>query len=273
MLLIVLLESTAQRFSHASVAGLQPVLNSTRQRDSAQTVQKCASLCAGYGMPWAGLQASTDCYCSYEDPLADAVRAPDAECTASCGGESTTVCGRQWVQEEDAQWGWSARSSIYNILDMSKAGASDAALFKWEVPACSGAGGTKNPIYLGGHAYTNSRGEHGGSFVGNVANLGLFDDALAAQAVDCVYRQNQRALGSCRPPGAMWRTTFWNSFQDGTLRGWEATGSSATGRGDTPWAGVQLSGFVAYVEGVGLDFTGKSIDRDMIGASKDFRSP
>jgi hypothetical protein len=52
--------------------------------------------------------------------------------------------------------------------------------------------GLKNPVYLGGHAYVNRRGEHAGGFLGNVANLGLFDDAIDGAAIDCLYRQVSR---------------------------------------------------------------------------------
>ena len=98
---------------------LQDYINSTRVRDTAQTVTKCASICASYSLPYAGLQSATECYCSAADPTISADEADEAECASSCGGESTTACGRNWVAD-DSQWGYTARTSIYHIEDMSK---------------------------------------------------------------------------------------------------------------------------------------------------------
>ena len=55
--------------------------------------------------------------------------------------------------------------------------------------------GLKNPVYLGGHAHVNRRGEHAGGFLGNAANLGPFDDAIDGAAIDCRYRQVSTGSG------------------------------------------------------------------------------
>jgi hypothetical protein len=105
-----------------------------------------------------------------------------------------------------------------------------------------------------------------------MANLGLFDDALEEQAIDCLYRQNQRTLGSCRPPTSMWRTTYFNAFTDGTLESYGGSDTSTWQMDGEIWKGVTLAGFVSYVDGVGLDFTGMGIDRDFVGNSTSSRT-
>ena len=166
---------------------------------------------------------------SLTSPSALQVQRADEDCSRSCGGDSTMTCG-----------GGDA-NSVYQITDQSK---------PWEAAQYSGvANGPKNPIYIGGHAYVNRRGEHGGSFLGNVANLGLFDRDISEVEVDCLFRQGEKKIGSCRKPDDMWNQVFWNSFTDGTLD------SYATDR-TAPWPGVMLSDGVVVADQVGLDFTG-----------------
>ena len=64
--------------------------------DPAMTVAKCTSFCAAAGLPWAGLEWSTECWCG----KALAVGLQDAsdpgcamQCNMACGGASREVCG------------------------------------------------------------------------------------------------------------------------------------------------------------------------------------
>eukprot|EP01050_Picozoa_sp_SAG11_P049490 SAG11_NODE_27068_length_337_cov_0.924370_1_plen_90_part_01 len=79
-----------------------------------------------------------------------------------------------------------------------------------------GSGPEASPIYLGGHA-PDQRGSTEGGFVGNMADLFIFDAAPTDEEVDCMYRAQSYNIGSCRAPDSMWRTSLWESFTGDTL--------------------------------------------------------
>ena len=80
-----------------------------------------------------------------------------------------------------------------------------------------GRGPKSNPIYLGGHAPRREGDDSGGSFVGNMANLFIFDAAPTEEEVGCMFRAQSYSIGSCRAPDTMWRKSFWESFTGDTL--------------------------------------------------------
>lgn len=174
-------------------------MNRSAYEMEALTVPACASFCADRNFQYVGLEWSTECYCSNSMPASPL---DDSSCARSCGGDSTMRCGGGYAL------------SVYEVTNTDKI----EERYAWESEAYTGrANGAKNPIYLGGHAYLNRRNDHGGSFVGNVANLGLFDRAITGKEADCLFRQGERKIGSCRAPGEMWGQTFWNAFTDGVL--------------------------------------------------------
>ena len=67
----------------------------------------------------------------------------------------------------------------------------------WE--ALSAPVGMATPMYLGGHASFRPGDEHSGNFVGNIADLGLFNRGVDDDEMDCLFRQTKRSLGACSP--------------------------------------------------------------------------
>lgn len=56
------------------------------------TVEACVEACAAEGLPFAGVEYSSECFCG-ESLKSSAVRAPAADCYLPCSGNRTEVCG------------------------------------------------------------------------------------------------------------------------------------------------------------------------------------
>ena len=70
----------------------------------------------------------------------------------------------------------------------------------WELKDMStgsivGSGPPTSKIYLGGHEPNRWRNSASGNFVGNIANLMIFDRVPKEDDVDCMYRSQASKIG------------------------------------------------------------------------------
>lgn len=61
--------------------------------DDTMTVAKCEAKCAGY--TYYGLEYARECWCG-NDLAAGSIKAPEADCSMKCKGNSTQKCGGNW---------------------------------------------------------------------------------------------------------------------------------------------------------------------------------
>ena len=115
-----------------------------------------------------------------------------------------------------------------------------------------GFGPSENPIFLGGHAPFREGSNTDGHFIGNIANVYIFDRGSAEDDINCLHRYQSTNIGSCRAPDGMWRTTLWEPFTDG----------------DNLAEGLRLQGAATIApNGAGLDLTSNSVGRQMGGGT------
>ena len=134
---------------------------------------------------------------------------------------------------------------------------------KWELEdmttsAIVAAGPPASTIYLGGHAPRSrgpGRGTASGNFVGNIANVVVFDRVPDDDEVDCMYRSQGAKIGSCRAPDKMWATSFWESFVGDDVDSWRTTNGERDG--------MLLLGGATLHDHMGLDLTSNADRRPM----------
>jgi hypothetical protein len=123
-----------------------------------------------------------------------------------------------------------------------------------------GSGPSSSPIELGG--MQRMWGAYEG-FMGNIADLYIFYRQPTDEQIDCMYREQQLSLGSCRPPDAMWGAAFWDDLTSDApenLRMWGA--SIAPGVGIDFTANNQplaMSGSYALMNGLHSEHFNQSI--------------
>jgi hypothetical protein len=59
------------------------------------TVEKCTSLCASKSFSIAGVEYGTECYCG--NSLVNGLGAASTQCTSTCGGSKSEICGGSWT--------------------------------------------------------------------------------------------------------------------------------------------------------------------------------
>jgi hypothetical protein len=84
-------------------------------------------------------------------------------CSAGCGGDATLKCGGQRRPGD--------YYSIYSFVGRTPAARTLQTLTHPYT--------TPNPIFLGGHSWGSRGGDLSGGFVGNVADLAIFDRTLS----------------------------------------------------------------------------------------------
>lgn len=128
-----------------------------------------------------------------------------------------------------------------------------------EIAEVVASGPPASSIYLGGHA-PRTRGRRAGStsgnFVGNIADLVIFDRVPKPDDIDCMYRAQGSKLGSCRAPDEMWRTSFWESFVD------DDVGAYSWGQ-RVGESGVMMMGAASIHDHMGLDLTANGVEQPM----------
>jgi hypothetical protein len=68
------------------------LLDNVQTSSSSQTIEACTALCRSYGMPVAGLEYGSECYCS--DNLSEVqAAAVSGECKMACSGDDSEICG------------------------------------------------------------------------------------------------------------------------------------------------------------------------------------
>ena len=167
------------------------------------TVQMCATLCqesAVYATHFA-VGRHQACFCGSE--MSRATQMDDRYCSAGCAGDGTVKCGGHLSGPGDYY-------SIYSF------GATRADKLWESLPTPLNAA---RAIYLGGHAWTDARGQSSGGFMGNVADLAIFDRALGDKDIDCLYRETQRGLGSCDPQNLRTTLSAYLGQAEGTPSG------------------------------------------------------
>lgn len=181
---------------------------------------------------------------------------------------------------------------------------------KWELVDQDGKregnGPEAQPIYLGGMPGLqrgNPMYQLIRPFTGNIADLYIFSRNPDDEDVDCMYRQQQMALGKCRQPQDLWGSVFWNELTTVPAVGPaavttgactataaasasesaacaavtalddSATCGAATNCAFTPapfgrmvGQNMRVLGDAQIVDGVGLDFTSNNRQRAMPGS-------
>ncbi|TFK82488.1 WSC-domain-containing protein [Polyporus arcularius HHB13444] len=61
------------------------------------TIDSCLSTCASHGLPLAGIEYGSECYCgaSFENGLGTPI--DEATCSMGCSGDSSSTCGGSWA--------------------------------------------------------------------------------------------------------------------------------------------------------------------------------
>lgn len=152
--------------------------------DRRMTVQMCATMCEESAVYATGFAVGRNqaCYCGSARTRASAVS--DQLCSAGCMGDGTIKCGGHLAGPGDY-------FSVYSFDTDTRARK------PWNsLPNPMNAA---RPIFLGGHAWNDTRGQISGGFMGNIADLAIFDRALGAKDIDCLFRETARRLGSCDP--------------------------------------------------------------------------
>ena len=150
-------------------------------QDRSMTPDMCASMCQNDLQPVThshfALGRRGQCFCG--DSMTAAPIVDTNFCNAGCVGDATLKCGGQRRPGD--------YYSVYSLIrGMS-------------VQTLPHPYGAPNPMYLGGHSWGGYNNDLSGGFVGNIADLAVFDRTLSEKDVDCLYRQTERGLGSCDP--------------------------------------------------------------------------
>ena len=59
------------------------------------TREKCIAAARAKGLPWAGVEYSSECFGGSVAPP-DSAKRPDSECSMKCSGDQTQICGGSW---------------------------------------------------------------------------------------------------------------------------------------------------------------------------------
>lgn len=155
---------------------------SAMPRDGSMTPDMCASMCqndadALIAHTHFALGRRGQCFCG--DTMTTAPLVDTNLCNAGCVGDATLKCGGQ------------RRPGDYYTIYSYVRGMT--------VQTIQHPYGTPNPIFLGGHSWPGYRQDLSGGFVGNIADLAIFDRTLSEKEMDCLFRETERGLGSCDP--------------------------------------------------------------------------
>ena len=136
--------------------------------------------------------------------MSRATQVDDRLCSSGCAGDGTIKCGGHMVGAGDY-------FSIYSFDTRTRANKA------WEL--LPNPMNTARAIFLGGHPWPDTHGQLSGGFVGNVADLAIFDRALGTKDVDCLFRETQRTIGSCDPSNLPTVLSAYLGQSEGVPRG------------------------------------------------------
>ena len=151
-------------------------------RDGSMTPDMCASMCQNDANAVAththfALGRRGQCFCG--DAMTSAPVVDSNLCSAGCVGDATLKCGGQ-----------RRPGDYYTIYSFVRGMMAQTLSHPYSTP---------NAIFLGGHSWPGYRQDLSGGFVGNVADLAIFDRTLSEKDMDCLFRETERGLGSCDP--------------------------------------------------------------------------
>ncbi|PQE15506.1 WSC domain-containing protein [Rutstroemia sp. NJR-2017a WRK4] len=75
-----------------NTAGLRALNDGPREAMDIMTVEMCLRFCKGYGLKYAGLEYTRECYCSRYLSVFS-VPVPESQCDLACLGNSSQLCG------------------------------------------------------------------------------------------------------------------------------------------------------------------------------------
>lgn len=149
------------------------------------------------------------------------VAATAASSTESCQSRGTTLCAGAYTDQSSCEalyvFATGGSGCSYTALDSSIIVHINVRRWgnyvRWDIMDNTGQqegrGPRSNPIYLGGKpGYQAGLG----GFLGNIADLFIFSRNPDDEDIDCMYRNQQMALGKCRQPQNMWGAVFWNEL-------------------------------------------------------------
>ena len=144
-------------------------------------VAKCASMCMDDDDGFTDIGVGRySCYCGQSPTAAPTV--DESKCSSGCRGDGSVICGGYLAGPGDYYSVYSLPRTAQQLVDIPN---------PLNAP---------DPLFLGGHLFNGgySGQEQGGGFVGNIADLAIFDRVLEDKEVDCLFRETERTLGSCR---------------------------------------------------------------------------
>lgn len=153
-------------------------------RDRLMTVQMCATLCEESSVSTTHFAVGRHQACFCGSAMSRAASVDDSMCSSGCAGDGTIKCGGHLPGRGDY-------FTIYSFDSHTRMNK------PWEL--------LPNPLFaaravhLGGNPWAGAQGQASGGFLGNVADLAIFDRALGDKDIDCLFRETERGLGSCDP--------------------------------------------------------------------------
>ncbi len=226
-------------------------------RDRSMTPDMCASMCQNDDQTVAhshfALGRRGQCVCG--DSMTPAPIVDSNLCNAGCVGDATLKCGGQ-----------RRPGDYYSVYSFVRGTALQPISHPYASP---------NPMFLGGHSWSgyrnNNRDDLSGGFVGNIADLAIFDRTLSEKDMDCLYRETERGLGSCDPYSIRYAMNQYlgvaTGAPSGTVVGDQVEAQVPGETSGTVQVGRQKAGVVLFPNPWGSDYT-TTADDTLSGAHK-----